>query len=67
MPIVVDSITDKNGNKFDEDREYTVAITRYIADAEYSEYAPVHDPSVRKLNYTKNDEKDIRDIVTYFL
>ena len=60
-------MTDKFGNKFDPEREYTVVISRFIADSEYSEYSPIHDPSVKKLNYTKNDEKNMRDIVTYFL
>ena len=67
MPIVKESMIDKNGNKFDLDRMYTVVINKYISDSEHSEYAPVHDVSVKKLNYTKNDEKDLRDIVTYFL
>jgi len=49
------------------DREYTVVISKFIADSEYTEYLPIHDQSVKKLNYTKNDEKDLRDIVTYFL
>ena len=67
MPIIKDSITDIDGNKFDLDREYTVVISRFIADSEYSEYQSIHDPSVKKLNFTKNAEKDMRDIVTYFL
>lgn len=67
MPIVLDSVTDKFGNKFDPEREYSVVISRFMVDTDYREYLPIHEPSVKKLNYTKSDEKDMRDIVTYFL
>lgn len=67
MPIAPDAILDLNGNKFDLDREYTVAISNYISETDCQEFAPIQDPSVKKLNFTENDEENLHDIVNYFL
>lgn len=67
MPIASDAIFDLNGNTFDLNKEYTVAISNYIFETECQEFALVQDASVKKLNYTENDEENLLDIVNYFL
>ena len=60
-------ITDLDGGKIDLDREYTVAISTFSANFEPTKYILTNDQSIKKLNYTKNDEKNIQYIFCNFL
>lgn len=64
--IQANSIKDKDGNDFDLDRVYSVAINNYLAQGKDG-FDAMLDPSVQRCNYTEEDEMDIRDIVNYFL
>ena len=64
--ILADSIKDKDGNPFDFDKVYSVAINSSMASGKDG-FEILLDPSVQKCNYTIEDEIDIREIVSYFL
>lgn len=49
----------ENGSPIDLKGEYTVAVASSMLSGKCDEYACFRDPEVKKLNFSKNDEKDI--------
>ena len=64
--IIGHTMTDMDGNPFDMDKVYSVALNNYLAQGKDG-FQVLLDPSIEKCNYTEEYETDIRDILSYFL
>lgn len=64
--ILPESLKDCDGNAFDLEKVYSVAINNYLAKGKDG-FEALLDPSIQRCNYTEDDEMDIRAIVSYFL
>ena len=64
--IIPDSIKDMFDSDLELQRIYTVVVNDYLSQGNDG-FEVFKDPSIKKCNFSSEDEMDIREIVYYFL
>ena len=67
FPFQWSDVQDAHGSTIDQDREYTVVVTEALVTEQTAGFSGLQDGEIKMVNYTKNDEKSIKDILETFL